>query len=361
MLLRPLRAGAGSARLEVDRGDGRVALAAARRVDRVHDASGGAPSQVDVTLFGRRAVAFPLADGRWRALVGIDLEQKPGSTATIEARLPPARSTRQGDRGQAEDVPTRTLKVSPDFVNPPASELERIARDSAFLKGSSRRSAHRLWNRSFVAPVPDPANSRFGTRSVFNGERRNPHAGADFASPLGRPVKAPNGGNVVAARELFYTGNVVIINHGLGVFSMLAHLSRIDVKEGDDVKAGEVIGLVGATGRVTGPHLHWALTIRGGAGSRRSAIRRRPGRGRRAPELAADERADARRQRGTRRREHERGLLDRDPHDVSEHASDRKRDPAWRRRCLTFAGSLAGAASVTATPGLDARDDEMTD
>ena len=109
----------------------------------------------------------------------------------------------------------------------------------------------------------DPANSRFGTRSIFNGERRNPHAGADFASPLGRPVKAPNGGNVVAARELFYTGNVVIIDHGLGVFSMLAHLSRIDVKEGDEVKAGDVIGLVGATGRVTGPHLHWALTVSG--------------------------------------------------------------------------------------------------
>ena len=226
----------------------------------------GAPSQVDVTLFGRREVAFPLPDGRWRALVGIDLEQKPGSyTATIEATLPAG--TIHESKAivvKPKTFATRTLKVSPDFVNPPASQLERIARDSAFLKEIFARSAdHRLWNRSFVAPVPDPANSRFGTRSIFNGERRNPHAGADFASPLGRPVKAPNGGKVVAARELFYTGNVIIIDHGLGVFSMLAHLSRIDVEEGDDVKAGDVIGLVGATGRVTGPHLHWALTVSG--------------------------------------------------------------------------------------------------
>jgi murein DD-endopeptidase MepM/ murein hydrolase activator NlpD len=226
----------------------------------------GTPSHVEVALFGRRAVAFPLPDGRWRALVGIDLEQKPGPyTATIEARLPSG--TIHESKAivvKPKTFATRTLKVSPDFVYPPASQLERIARDSAFLKELFASSAdHRLWTRSFVAPVPDPANSRFGTRSVFNGERRNPHAGADFASPLGRPVKAPNGGKVVAARELFYTGNVVIIDHGLGVFSMLAHLSRIDVKEGDDVKAGDVIGLVGATGRVTGPHLHWALTVSG--------------------------------------------------------------------------------------------------
>jgi len=226
----------------------------------------GTPSHVAVTLFGRRAVAFPLADGRWRALVGIDLEQKPGPyTATIEATLPTGViHESKAVVVKPKTFPTRTLTVSPDFVNPTASQLERIAGDSAFLKEIFAASPdHRLWNRSFLAPVPDPANSAFGTRSIFNGERRNPHGGADFRSPLGRPVKAPNGGRVVAARELFYTGNVVIIDHGLGMFSLLAHLSRIDVNEGDEVKAGDVVGLVGATGRVTGPHLHWALTVSG--------------------------------------------------------------------------------------------------
>jgi murein DD-endopeptidase MepM/ murein hydrolase activator NlpD len=226
----------------------------------------GDPSSVDVDLFNRRATAFRLDDGRWRALIGIDLDQKPGSyIATVEARLPSgaSRITRPiVIRPKA--FPTRTLKVSPDFVNPPDSERARIERDSTFLRGIFAASApKRLWAKPFVAPVPDPANSRFGTRSIFNGEKRNPHGGADFASPLGRPVKAPAGGRIVGARELFFTGNVVIIDHGLGMFSLLAHLSRIDAKEGDRVEGGEVVGLVGATGRVTGPHLHWALTIAG--------------------------------------------------------------------------------------------------
>jgi murein DD-endopeptidase MepM/ murein hydrolase activator NlpD len=226
----------------------------------------GEPSGAEVSLFGRRAPTFPIGGGRWRALVGIDLDQKPGSyDATIEARLPsgPVRITRPVVV-QLKVFATRTLSVSPDFVNPPASQLQRIERDSAFLKKIFAASEpKRLWTQAFTRPVPDPANSRFGTRSTFNGQRRNPHAGADFASPLGRPVKAPNGGRVVAARELFFTGNVVIIDHGLGMFSLLAHLSRIDVTEGDEVKAGETVGLVGATGRVTGPHLHWALTVAG--------------------------------------------------------------------------------------------------
>jgi len=226
----------------------------------------GEPSSVEVELFGRHTPAFLLDDGRWRALVGIDLDQKPASyVATIEAHLPSGtlRVTRT-IVVKPKIFPTRTLTVSPDFVNPTESERLRIERDSAFLRGIFAASPpRRLWTRAFVPPVPDPANSRFGTRSIFNGERRNPHGGADFASPLGRPVKAPAGGRIVGARDLFFTGNVVIIDHGLGMFSLLAHLSRIHVKEGDEVQGGEVVGLVGATGRVTGAHLHWALTISG--------------------------------------------------------------------------------------------------
>ena len=121
----------------------------------------------------------------------------------------------------------------------------------------------RLWKEPFVRPVPQAANSRFGTRSVYNGAARSPHGGADFLSPAGTPVKAPNAGRVAVARELYFTGNTVVIDHGLGLFSMLAHLSAIDVREGDLVTAGEVVGQVGATGRVTGPHLHWAVRAGG--------------------------------------------------------------------------------------------------
>jgi murein DD-endopeptidase MepM/ murein hydrolase activator NlpD len=115
----------------------------------------------------------------------------------------------------------------------------------------------------FVRPVPDVATSRFGTRSIFNGELRRPHGGADFLSSEGAPVKSPNAGRAVAVRDLYFTGNTVIIDHGLGVFSLLAHLSATDVREGDLVSAGQVVGRVGATGRVTGPHLHWAFTVVG--------------------------------------------------------------------------------------------------
>ena len=107
------------------------------------------------------------------------------------------------------------------------------------------------------------ANSAFGTRSVFNGKPRNAHGGADLLSPSGTPVHAPNGGRIAVARDLYFSGNTVVIDHGLGLFSMLAHLSAIDVHEGDRVTAGTVVGRVGATGRVTGPHLHWAVRASG--------------------------------------------------------------------------------------------------
>ena len=159
---------------------------------------------------------------------------------------------------------TRTLRVDPEFVNPPEGLLARIEGEAAFVRDVTARSgADRLWSEPFIRPVREPANSRFGTRSVSNGEVRRPHGGADFLSPEGTIVRAPNAGRVAAARDLFFTGNTVIIDHGMGVVSLLAHLSAMDVREGDMIAAGQVIGRVGATGRVTGPHLHWGLTVAG--------------------------------------------------------------------------------------------------
>ena len=113
-----------------------------------------------------------------------------------------------------------------------------------------------------MRPVPGEANSAFGTRSIFNGKARNPHGGADFLSPSGTPIHAPNAGRQYVC-DLYFTGNTIVIDHGLGLFSMLAHLSSMDVAEGDRVVAGQVLGRVGATGRVTGPHLHWAVRATG--------------------------------------------------------------------------------------------------
>ena len=155
---------------------------------------------------------------------------------------------------------TRRLTVNEAFVTPPPSEQDRIEEEAALLAAVWRSPAgERLWTGEFVRPVPGVANSAFGTRSVYNGKPRTPHGGADFLSPGGTPVHAPNAGRIAVARALYFTGNTVVIDHGLGLFSMLAHLSAIDVQEGDVVAAGEVVGQVGATGRVTGPHLHWAV------------------------------------------------------------------------------------------------------
>jgi len=215
-----------------------------------------------VRAFGRGVAAWPTGTGEWRALVGIDLDVKPG-TYPVAVQAGPARVTHDLVV-KPRAFRTRTLTVDPAFVTPPESERERIAREAQLLDQVWKSSAaERLWTDAFVRPVPQAANSAFGTRSVFNGQPRNAHGGADFLSPAGTPIHAPNAGRIAIARNLYFSGNTVIIDHGLGMFSMLAHLSSFDVHEGDRVTAGQRIGLVGATGRVTGPHLHWAVRAAG--------------------------------------------------------------------------------------------------
>jgi murein DD-endopeptidase MepM/ murein hydrolase activator NlpD len=147
-------------------------------------------------------------------------------------------------------------------VEPPADQIQRILDEAAALERLwTASAAERLWTAPFVRPVPGAANSAFGSRSVYNGEPRSPHGGADFRSSAGTPIHAPAAGRVVLARNLYFTGNTVVIDHGLELFSLVAHLSTMGVAEQTTVTAGEVIGKVGATGRVTGPHLHWAVRI----------------------------------------------------------------------------------------------------
>jgi murein DD-endopeptidase MepM/ murein hydrolase activator NlpD len=223
-------------------------------------------SRVETTLFDKAVAAARNPGGDWQAIVGIDLDQAAGAYAlTTRAFVGPTQLTdRQQLKVGRKEFATRTLRVSPDFVDPPAGVQSRIADDAAFLRAVFERvTSERFWRVPFVQPVAAAPNSRFGTRSVFNGQRRSPHNGADFPAGTGTPVKAPNAGRIVAARDLYFSGQTVIIDHGTGLFSTLAHLSRIDVREGDSVEPGDVVGLVGATGRVTGPHLHWALRVSG--------------------------------------------------------------------------------------------------
>lgn len=221
-----------------------------------------ASPQITVRAFGRTWPAHHAGGETWRALVGIDLGTKPGRHEVVVT---------SGDARSVHPLviksrafPTRRLTVDPALVTPPPEARERIEREARELAAAWELSSDvPLWSGRFVDPVPDAANSAFGTHSVYNGVPRSQHSGADFASPTGRPVKAPNGGRVVLAGSRYFTGNTVLIDHGQGLFSLMAHLSEIDVKPGASVSTGDVVGKVGATGRVTGPHLHWTVRING--------------------------------------------------------------------------------------------------
>ena len=165
----------------------------------------GDAANVRVKAFGRDVHAYQADDGWWRALVGIDLDQRPGRYV-IEAEASVNGAVLRQTRALtivARKFPTRNLRVNPSFVNPSPAELERIRDDQKFLRVVyAAPSPARLWSAAFVRPVPGEANSSFGTRSVFNGEPRSPHGGTDFLSPSGTPIKAPNAGRVVSARDL---------------------------------------------------------------------------------------------------------------------------------------------------------------
>ena len=197
----------------------------------------------------------------WQVLVGVDLAITPGRYDVAIATGPaPADRTTHLLTVQPRTFRTRQLTVDSAFVNPPADVLARIADEANRINRIwAAGSPSRLWSGSFVRPVPGAANSAFGSRSIFNGEPRNPHGGADFSGKSGTPVKSPNGGRVVLAGDLYFTGNTVIVDHGAGLFSLFAHLRAISVREQDVVSTGTVVGELGATGRVTGPHLHWAV------------------------------------------------------------------------------------------------------
>jgi len=156
------------------------------------------------------------------------------------------------------------LSVNPAYVEPPESEKERIARDREKVAAVwAAVPTTRVWDRAFVMPVEATPSGNFGARRVFNGKTQSRHAGADLVAAEGTPIKAPAPGTVRLAEDLYFSGGTVILDHGGDLFTTYFHMSRIDVKPGDRVRTGDVLGAVGATGRVTGPHLHWGARLNG--------------------------------------------------------------------------------------------------
>jgi hypothetical protein len=227
-----------------------------------------AAASLDGEWLGRKLQFFRgREDQAWFALAGVDVEAPAGpSQLKITVRLPQsaARDLTRAVEIRPAHYRSASLTVPPKFVSPDPEALKQIEADSNLkAKVFAASAAEPLWASSFRAPVTAAPTDSFGTRRMFNGKLASVHKGMDFRAAPGTPVRAGNSGMVVLARPLYYEGNCVIVDHGLGLFTLSMHFSRIDVKEGQHVVAGDQLGLSGATGRVTGPHLHWAVRWQG--------------------------------------------------------------------------------------------------
>jgi murein DD-endopeptidase MepM/ murein hydrolase activator NlpD len=199
-------------------------------------------------------------------LIGVDLETKPGKyewKVSWQDANGTAAACSADVSVRAGKFLTEHLKVEKQFVEPNPEQEKRAAEDQKKMKAIyDTVTPERLWQGKFRIPLNGvTTGGNFGRRRVLNGQSRSPHAGVDFPAASGTPVFAAQAGKVVLAEGLYYSGNTVVIDHGYGIYTMYAHLSEIEVHAGDAVKLSDEIGKVGATGRVTGPHLHWGLTV----------------------------------------------------------------------------------------------------
>jgi hypothetical protein len=204
----------------------------------------------------------------WHALAGIDLETNPGDyNADVTVTFAGHRIARSTSKVTitSGNFGTGNIDVSENLVNPSAAEQKQIAQDEQLKKRAYARgmALHPLWSGDFIKPVAAPSTPSFGESRILNEEKTSLHTGTDFPIAEGSPVHLSNSGTVVLVRDLFYEGNTVIVSHGLGLFTVYLHLSRIDVQEGDKLAKDASLGLSGASGRVTGPHLHMGVRWNG--------------------------------------------------------------------------------------------------
>jgi murein DD-endopeptidase MepM/ murein hydrolase activator NlpD len=220
---------------------------------------------VDVLWSGHR-VPFVQRGDRWLTVVGVDLDSRAGEHAIdVTFHYADGRSTtmREPVTVRAQKFPTTELTVEDRYVELSPEDQARAEREGAEVNAIyATLTAERYWSEPFSVPVRGASDGRnFGHRRVFNGQPRAPHSGADLRAGTGTAIYAANRGRVVLAKELFYSGNAVFLDHGLGVYTTYLHLSDIEVEVGDLVERGQRLGAAGATGRVTGPHLHWGVRI----------------------------------------------------------------------------------------------------
>jgi len=222
---------------------------------------GNAAQAPKATYQGKPVLVVKEQDARWLAIVGVPLTVKPGSQLLVAKD---ANGSRNLDFvvGSKKYPEQRITLKNQRQVNPNPDDLKRIEGElEVQLKAYRSFTPGTPSNLLLDKPVAGPLSSKFGVRRFFNGEERNPHSGLDFAVPAGTPIKAPAAGKVILTGNYFFNGNTVFVDHGQGFISMFCHMSKIDVKVGDTVPRGGVVGKVGSTGRATGPHMHWNVSL----------------------------------------------------------------------------------------------------
>lgn len=219
----------------------------------------------EVTVNERRALVLRI-DGKWHAVLGIPLEQDAAAPLTALVSRPGADTETISIELRPGDYRVQRLNVDRKYVEPSQEALERIFAERKIIDSAlTNWRDQELADLGLGSPAPGPRSSSFGSRRIFNDQPRSPHKGMDIAANAGTPILSPMAGIVTATGDFYFNGNTVIVDHGQGLVSLYCHLRAIDVKTGQTIASGELLGKVGATGRVTGAHLHFATYLNGTA------------------------------------------------------------------------------------------------
>jgi murein DD-endopeptidase MepM/ murein hydrolase activator NlpD len=210
-------------------------------------------------------VALIKGKQNWLAIIGISLKAKKGKHQVF---IKDAKGKSHTKNFAVKPFKYRTQRLTirnKNKVNPNKKSQKRIEREFFLKKKLKKTYSVNTPHLNFIRPTSGRDSGRFGLRRILNKQKRNPHSGMDIAAPKGRSVKATESGTVLFAGDLFFTGKAIYLDHGNGLISLYAHLSKMNVKQGQRVKRGEIIAKVGKTGRATGPHLHWSVYLNGNA------------------------------------------------------------------------------------------------
>jgi murein DD-endopeptidase MepM/ murein hydrolase activator NlpD len=211
--------------------------------------------------FGERRIHFYPSKDSFKAVLGIDLHTEPGKyTLSLSTK---GKTLSRTVSVKKKHYPVQKLTLPKDMVELSPEDEARVEREQKQVAALWPNETDRIWNGNFMNPRTGEISTRFGLRRIINGIAKNPHSGVDVAADEGQEVYAPNSGVAVLVDDHFFSGHSLILDHGKGIYTMFFHLSRILVAQGQQVNKGEVIALVGSTGRSTGAHLHWGVRMQG--------------------------------------------------------------------------------------------------